>query len=266
MIGLGIYANAVSSALIITILFPLWLIALIMPIGKIFRILRFVIAPFLVIATLLLLIGLWSPEVKQSIDRGTGNMKSGIANSFNESSSHSENESGIFRKVKENVTTARFLEDDSQPFSIEAADTIKVVSWDGVKATGLREGFSRVVCKNIHGHFDGAKVGWIPTRLLQEGSAIQTSIGTGTTIANETYRFHSTVDFRGGGFKKSFYQKILEAGEYNITRIAISTNDGKSFETKETFSVTEEEGKKFAIKTPGAGDPQVITLTKKGVR
>ena len=40
MIGLGIYANAVSSALIITILFPLWLIALIMPIGKIFRILK----------------------------------------------------------------------------------------------------------------------------------------------------------------------------------------------------------------------------------
>lgn len=83
---------------------------------------------------------------------------------------------------------------------------------------------------------------------------------------NATFQFHSKVDFTGGGYKKSYYPKILEAGEYNITRIGISTNDGKSFETKETFSVTEEEGKKFAMKTPGQGEPQIITIKKKGVK
>ncbi len=232
MIGLGAYANSIGWAIFISIVFPFWFIAFIMPpalnklwvFGPIFRISRCLICP-LAIAMIVLLIGVWSPAVKSAIDRKASAFKNGAAISLNESSSHSESESGSFRKVSERTMTVRNRNDDSDSFVVESGDVVKIASWNGIQATEFREGFSRIVAKNILGHYDGAKVGWVPTRLLEEGASAPKSPETDSLKSSLIKNFPATIEITGG--KNYFKSFEMSKGKYKVSPVDTEVNLGE---------------------------------------
>lgn len=104
----GAYANSPISAKIVSIIFPIWFAAFIMPpiaskiwiLGKIIDISKGkILTTILVISTIFLLVGIWSPVVKGSWNRWAKNQKQEMADKFDESSTKTEGKLGKIGRV-----------------------------------------------------------------------------------------------------------------------------------------------------------------------
>lgn len=176
MIFLGIYAHSVVSAITIVVLFPFWFLACLIPSGMInhrwfpgsgmLKLAKVLLSIALLVATVNLGIGLWSPTVKQSADRSSGNFKQVIANFLDKCSLKSESESGIFAVITEDK--AVLYNDISQVVveNIPKGTPVKVVDLKGEPAAPRFEGMTKVMLKNEHGDFVGGFEGYIPSRKL----------------------------------------------------------------------------------------------------
>jgi len=180
MIGLGVYANSFWSALIISIILPPWFVLMLIPrkimlpgstvISKgrwtipIVRIVRPLMSILITIALLNVVVGLWSPAIKGSFDRWTGNKKGEIANSLNKSSLKSEPEMGKFARV---IEDSQIYNQIGQPvFFVQKGTTVLVKDLDGKKTDEGSEGKTKVMLPNRQGDFQQGNEGWIPTRKL----------------------------------------------------------------------------------------------------
>ena len=180
MIGLGVYANSFWSALIISIILPPWFVLMLIPrkimlpgstvISKgrwtipIVRIVRPLMSILITIALLNVVVGLWSPAIKGSFDRWTGNKKGEIANSLNKSSLKSEPEMGKFARVIEDSQI--YNQAGQSVFFVQKGTTVLVKNLDGKKTDEGSEGKTKVMLPNRQGDFQQGNEGWIPTRKL----------------------------------------------------------------------------------------------------
>jgi uncharacterized membrane protein (DUF485 family) len=173
MVAIGAYANAFLSGLIISLLFPVWFMAFMMPsalnktwiIGPMVRMVRFVFSPVLVVAAFFLVVGIWSPAVKGSWDRRVENVKQEVANWFDKRSLKSEPEKGTFAKVTED---SHIYNDKRQSVAFVKKDTVVMIvkGLVGNKADENSEGHKRIMLPNCYGDFQLGKEGWIPIRKL----------------------------------------------------------------------------------------------------
>lgn len=172
MAAIGVYASSFWSAVIISLLFPIWFAAFIMPpilnrvwlIGPIFRIVRLVFSPILIIALFFLLVGIWSPAIKGSWDRWSENKKQEVANSFDKSSLKSEPEMGVFARVT--ADSQVYNQAGNPRFFVQKGTVVKMTDHRGKRANANSEGMVKVMLPNRHGDYQMGNEGWIPTRKL----------------------------------------------------------------------------------------------------
>ncbi|HCP08630.1 MAG TPA: hypothetical protein DIT25_02415, partial [Candidatus Moranbacteria bacterium] len=161
--GIGIYFNAPWAGFFIGILFPIWAILRSIRFGAL-RIIYGIMSVVLILAVAHLTIGIISPEYKESLDRWTQNKKLEMANSLNKSSLQSEQESGLFAKVKENVT---LLNKDNMPTRvIQKGELVRVLNLSGKKADEKSEGMIEVMYQDEFGYYSGKRIGRLPSRIL----------------------------------------------------------------------------------------------------
>ena len=169
---LGVYANSLPSALVITFLLPIWFLAFIMPpqanklwiLGPVIRIVRYVSSPILVIAAIFLFVGIWSPAVKSSFDRWSGNKKQTVANSFDKSSVQSEAEAGTFGFLPEETWVYNQY---GQPFrKLPQGALVRALDLSGVPVQPDSEGLVQVMLPNETGDFIRGNTGYIPSRKI----------------------------------------------------------------------------------------------------
>lgn len=171
MVGLGSYANSFWSAFIISLIFPIWFATFIMPpfanrvwvIGPMIRGLRTISSPILIIATIVLLVGVWSPEVKGSLDRWSHDKNKSVAYALDKSSLKSEAEFGVIGKTK--METAIYDDEFNAIKDREGKEYLKLQQGVRVKAadTKGREGMTQVILENPNGDFAKGNVVWIPS-------------------------------------------------------------------------------------------------------
>ncbi len=172
MAAIGLYASSFWSAVIISLLFPIWFAAFIMPpilnrvwfVGPIFRIVRLVFSPILIVALFFLLVGIWSPAIKGSWDRWSENKKQEVANSFDKSSLKSEPEMGDFARV---TADSQVYNQAGHPrFSVQKGTVVKMTDHRGKRSSANSEGMVKVMLPNRYGDYQLGNEGWIPTRKL----------------------------------------------------------------------------------------------------
>jgi hypothetical protein len=171
MIFVGAYANSVVSALIISFLFPVWFMAFIMPpfanrlwvIGPMMRGMRTIGSPILVVATIILLVSVWSPDIKGSFDRWSHDKKQSVAYALDKSSLQSEAEFGVIGKTK--AVTAIYDNDLNPIRDREGKKYLKLRQGVRVKAvdTEGRNGMTQVILENPNGDFAKGNAVFIPS-------------------------------------------------------------------------------------------------------
>jgi hypothetical protein len=119
---------------------------------------------FVFLALPFFIFGVWSPEVKGSADRWSGNKKSSFANWFDKKSVQSEKESGIFGIVTE--ATRAHNAQKLPVFAVPSGTLIKVANLKGIPATEDAEGMIKVMLPNKHGIYLEGNSGYIPSRLI----------------------------------------------------------------------------------------------------
>jgi hypothetical protein len=169
MIALGVYANAFWSGIIISLLFPVWFVAFIMPpaikkvwiLGPIIGIVRFVSSPILIVASVFLLIGLWSPEFKDAFNERHEDGKVAAANSLRKGSAHSERNAGERGWITDD--TNLYDEKNERIQSLKKGEEVYITNLRGGKpANEKREAVLPVMLKNEHGDFFNGRQGWVP--------------------------------------------------------------------------------------------------------
>lgn len=172
MISLGAYAHSIPSAVVISVLLPIWFSAFIMPekanklwvLGPIIRIVKVVFSPILIIATIFLFVGLWSPAVKGSLNRLAGNSKQAVANSFDKNSVQSEAEAGTFGSLPEETWV---YNEYGQPFrKLPQGTLVRMLNLNGVPVQPDSEGLAQVMLPNETGDFIKGNTGYVPSRKI----------------------------------------------------------------------------------------------------
>ena len=173
MFCVGAYANSIVSALIISFLFPVWFMAFIMPpfanrlwvIGPIMRGMRTIGSPVLVVATIVLLVGIWSPEVKGSLDRWSQNQKQTLANKLDKSSLQSEPESGVIATLAEE--TVLYDNNGNAVWKMPKGTRVMILDLRGYSKTDRFEGMTRVMLENKYGDFANGNRVFVPSKKIQ---------------------------------------------------------------------------------------------------
>jgi hypothetical protein len=205
MIGIGAYANSITAALIISILFPFWFVSMLIPRRTvpspakwripIFEIIRVFGGFVLLIASLLLAIGLWSPDTKGALNERSDDSKVWTANFFKKGSAHSERNAGVRARTK----SATGVYDDFRKQikgKIISSGTIVMVDLQKSKpATEDSEALMLVMLPNEHKNYVGGEKVWIPTLKLefinneeQETSTANTKLSAANAIPGESWR------------------------------------------------------------------------------
>lgn len=151
--------------------------------GRLIQLTRWVAGLIALVCLVPLAMGIVMPDVKSGIIRRAWNEQKQAGNNLDEGSAHSEPEAGIIRKVKEDIYGIPDVP-GKEPFFIKAGDTVKVLNWDGKKANDQREGLTKVMARNKFRHFDGGDEGWVPTRVLEEGSPSSTKTPPTPSLKN----------------------------------------------------------------------------------
>lgn len=167
---IGYFTNSLLSGLIIGILLPLWSIMFILvkiPVVRTaVRIPYWVATIALLVATVHIGAGIWSPDIKGGWNRWLGDRKLELANSLDKKSKQSESESGIFAIVAEET---QLLNEELQPFGkiIGKGTTVMVTNLGKKKvADEDSEGLTRVMVPDRFGNFVKGSVGYVPSRVL----------------------------------------------------------------------------------------------------
>lgn len=166
MIFVGAYANSVVSALIISFLFPVWFMAFIMPpfanrlwvIGPMMRGMRTIGSPILVVATIILLVSVWSPDIKGSFDRWSQNQKQTLANKLDKSSLQSEPETGVIATLTEETV---LYNETKAVWKMPAGTRVMIMSLKGCN------GMVMVMLENKYGDFFKGNIVFVPSSKIK---------------------------------------------------------------------------------------------------
>jgi len=173
---LGSYANSLPSALVITLLLPFWFLVFIMPpIVRRIRVINiagYVLSAVLIIATLNLSVGVWSPEIKGSFDRWSIAQKQVVTYFFNGKASASEAEVGVIRTMGEDSCVydewgRMMLGENGNRWEIFKGKRVMILD-PNAKPVFINgsEGMVQVMLENQAGHFNGGYVVYVPSRTL----------------------------------------------------------------------------------------------------
>jgi len=121
----------------------------------------------LVIAVPALVVGMWSPEIKASFDRWSGNQKQTLANAIDKDSLQSEPEVGVIATLAEK--TALYNKQGEPVWAMPAGVRVKLADLEGVPSQERLEGMTKVVIENKFGDFVGGNVVYVPSRKLKFG-------------------------------------------------------------------------------------------------
>jgi len=177
----GLYANSFWIALTIGVLFPIWFLAFIMPlaannvpfIGPTIKLTRIIVSPVLVILTIILLIGIWSPELKGSWDRWSFSQKQTWAYNINGDASASPAETGVIKTMSEdscvyNVANGGMMVNKAgDPWKVFRGKKVKIMN-PNEKPVFINgsEGMVRVMLMNKGEDFNDGYVVYVPSRKI----------------------------------------------------------------------------------------------------
>lgn len=174
MLGIGAYANSIEAALIISILFPFWFLSMLIPrrtppvpfLAKwkipIFGIVRVVGGIVLIIASLSLAFGIWSPGSKDALDERHEDVKVAAENSIRKGHEQSERNAGVRGWIIND--THLYDETYTAVQSLKKDEEIYITNIKGGKsANKQREAVLPAMLKNKDGDFFRGREGWVPT-------------------------------------------------------------------------------------------------------
>lgn len=283
MAAIGVYASSFWSAVIISMLFPIWFIAFIMPpalnkvwiIGPATRISKLIFSPVLIISGIFLVIGIWSPAVKGSLNEWTTLKKQEVANFLDKRSIRTEPKKGVFFLVQED--TWAYTSPPGAKVLVKKGEMVMSANPDGIRSVRIEgeiaEGMALILLRNEDGVFmrsKGSKMALLPVRVLEDtDGSVAPSEGPGPELKVEKAAFQPPVDVVNNnidptkvGFIKSrgieedrWWMEctignhswtdvpIIEGGEYEIFAlgdvqgIQMKTDEGESGVSKERKSV-----------------------------
>lgn len=200
MADIGAYANSKTAALIISILFPFWFLSMLIPrrtppvpfFAKwkipIFGIVRVFGGFVLLIASLSLAIGLWSPDTKGAINERFDDFKTWTANFYKKGSAHSERNAGVRGRTK---SATKVFDEFNNPIEgiIPAGKIVMVLkNIQSKPATETREALLLVMLPDQHNNFVEGKKVWMPALKIEfiNNEDQETSIANVKTSAAST--------------------------------------------------------------------------------
>ena len=111
-----------------------------------------------------LVIGLWSPAIKMSLDRWSANGKQTLANALDKGSLKSEPESGVIATTNEQA--ASYNEQGEVVCLIPKGVTVRAIRLDGKPASENLEGMVKIMLKNKFGDFVDGNIVYVPSRKI----------------------------------------------------------------------------------------------------
>lgn len=202
MAGVGAYANSITAALIISILFPFWFLSMLIPrrtppvpfLAKwkipIFGIIRVFGGIVLIFASVSLVIGLWSPDTKGALNERFDDSKTWTANFFKKDSAHSERNAGVRARVKSATGVYDYFRKQIKNRVVPAGKIIMILNFKGKPATEDSEALSLVMLSNEHGNFVGEEKVWMPTLKIEfiNNEEQETSVLVSKNIPGESWK------------------------------------------------------------------------------
>ena len=119
-----------------------------------------------VVAIVSLVFGIWSPDIKASYDRWSGNQKQVLANHFDKSSLKSEAEVGVIGTLPEE--TVVYNSRMQAVWKMPAGEEVMAANLDGHPKSQKFEGMTEVMLRNKYGDFakGNGNVVFVPSRKI----------------------------------------------------------------------------------------------------
>lgn len=173
MMVVGLYAKATISAFVITILLPFWFAAFIMPssakkiwlLGPMIKIGRNVLSPVLLLATIFLCFGLWSPSIKEGYENWSASKKEILASFFKKNSISDRAKADMIGIVNQASEMYDGNANMIPGVSIKAGMKVMAVEGKAKKIDGS-QALAKVMLGNTMGSFVNGNVVYIPAHRI----------------------------------------------------------------------------------------------------
>lgn len=167
--GLGAHGNAAISGLIVGVAAAIGIVFFILsnpaP-AQVASAVRWIVIPLLIVALPIFLLSVWSPAVKTSVDRWSGNQKQTLANKIDKKSLKSEPESGIIGTLASN--TWAYDGDKNPVWELRKGAEVMALSLSDENSAASKdsEGMTLVMLRNKNGDFAKGNIVLVPSRRI----------------------------------------------------------------------------------------------------